>query len=367
MPLIVLSFDGVKDTEFEKMAENSKKYPNIAKFKKDAVYYNNVSTTFVSNTYPIHSCISTGKLPHEHGIISNLQGVTEQGEVWAQDAGMIRSKTIWDAAAQNGLRVASIAWPVTCKANIKYNLPEVHVLKGQNRLIEHLKNGSFGFQFRSFLRHKHKLNGLTEPNLDDFLVSCALDVLKKKNTDLLLLHMLAYDFICHECGLDGNKLEFAKASLDKNLGRILEVTGSDATVLIFSDHGHLNVKENIDLNKIFGKNSFEQCGGSAFALNIDKGKNLESFPWFGRYLRQEEMQESGYSIKSKFGIGAKVGFSFGTGRHKANHGYPKDYPEYNVFYAIKNPKTQHKPIFNDIRNVTAIIAKELNLDMDIQF
>ena len=360
--LIVISFDGVKDIEFENMAANPKKFPNIAKFKSNSVYTGDVYTAFVSNTYPIHCSIATGKLPFEHGIISNL---LDNGE-WAQDSRLIQSNTIWEAARKKKLKVASINWPVTAFAKIKYNLPEVHLLKGQNRIIEHMKKGSMLFQLNAFFKHKHKMDGLKEPNLDDFFTSVAVDTIKEKKPNLLLLHLWAYDSLAHEYGLNDRRLDIARKSLDENLGRIMDTGGENATIIVFSDHGHINVSETVNINDLYD-DSFEMCGGSCFAKVdfTDEIKNeISEQEWFGRFLTDEEMEVSGYRKKgAPFGIAAKVGYSFSEITYKANHGYPRDYPDYKVFYAIKNSKRkkEYEPKFDDIRNVTALINRELKL------
>jgi len=362
MSLVVISFDGVKDAEFEKMAADAGKYPNIAAFMHDAQYTGGVFTTFISNTYPIHTCISTGKHPKDHGIISNILGHKDGADVWAQEASLIKSKTIFQAAIERGLKVGTVAWPVTCGAKIKWNLPEVHLLPGQKRLREHMRHGSPVFQIQALLRHRKKMRGLQQPYLDDFFTSTAVDLLRDKKPDLTLIHFLAYDGICHETGICDD-LDVGRAALDANLGRIMDVAG-DATIVVFSDHGHLNVQENIDLAAIFGDAVHEECGGSAFFTRaID---DIENYPWFGRFLTDDEMHVSGYVGRAAFGIGAKPGYSLGKGTHKGNHGYPRDYDDYRVFHAVKNANCESYNLpFDDIRNVTAIISQELGLNMDL--
>jgi len=365
MSLIVISFDGVKDTEFEKMAALPHRYPNIAAFKQDARYTGDVYTTFVSNTYPIHSSISTGRHPREHGITSNLLGHTDcSAEIWAQEAKLFAVPTIFDAAAKKGLNIGTIAWPVTCGAKtIKWNMPEVHLLPGQSRMREQMRHGSFGFQIMAKLRHGKKMKGLEQPYLDDFFTSVAVDLLRDKKPDLTMIHLLAYDSICHYVGIS-DELDIARTAMDQNLGRILAAAGDDATIIVFSDHGHLNVSENINLAPIFGHTLYEQCGGCAFFTR--KVEIIEEYPWFGRMLTDQEMEVSGYAGRAAFGIAAARGYSLGPGSYRANHGYPRDYDEFRVFHAIKNPKhSPHHLPFDDIRNVTAIINQELELNMDL--
>ena len=362
MGLIVISFDGMTDKEFEKMAQDRDKYPNIADFKASSRYQGDVYTMFVSNTYPIHTSVATGKHPSEHGVISNLLGHEGGEDIWAQEAKIVKTKTIFDAANEKGLKVGAVAWPVTCGAKIKWNLPEVHIRKGQNRLIEHLCHGSVLFQLDALLCHRKKLAGINQPQLDDFLTSVSVDLLRRKNPDLTLIHLLAYDFICHKAGIC-DSLDTARAAMDANLGRIIAAAPADTTIIIFSDHGHLNITDNVNLQEIYGDDLYEQCGGSAFFVRPVDG--LENQPWFGRFLTEREMDVSGYAAHAAVGIAAKAGCSFGRGQYKGNHGYPRDYEDYRVFFAVKNGKNDPILPFDDIRNVTALIAHELDLDMGL--
>jgi len=374
MAVIVISFDAISDKVFEAMAADSENYPNTAKFKREAYYKGGVKTVFVSNTYPVHATVSTGKLPKDHGVISNLMPAKKNGErPWAQMAKHIKAKTIWDAAKEKKLSTAAMLWPVTCGAKIDWHIPEVHPEKGQNMLFRSLRYGSVFFQLAALLRYGGKLvkalkkvHSMGQPELDDFTTS-ACSMLKKKKPDLMLVHLIAYDLICHSAGLNGKEMDIAKKAMDTNLGRLLENREKD-TVIVFSDHAQLDVNESINLYDRYGSAVFEQAGGSAFFTGSIQG--LENQPWFGRYLTKEEMEESGYADKKVIGIAAKPGWIFAEGgKYKGAHGYPADYENYNVFYCVRGknfaPEHEQSWLKNRITDVTAIIAKELCLDMDI--
>lgn len=359
--LIVISFDGVKDSEFEAMAVNKLRYPNITRFMSEASYTGGVRSVFVSNTYPIHTSVSTCSLPKEHGIYSNILKHDDTGYAhWMQHSYLIKKKTIFEACREKGLKVGAISWPVTCGAKIKYNLPELHIKEGQNRLWHQMKSGSLFFQLEAFLRHRKKLDGLKQPKLDNFFTAVAIDLIKNKQPDLVLVHLLAYDTFCHMVGLDHPVLDIGRASLDESLGKILKAAPDDATFLVFSDHGHLNVEKTVNLKELFGEHLFEQCGGCAFfRVPVD---NLQNQPWFERMLTVDEMDTCRYAPLAVMGIAAKPGFFFGEKNYKGNHGYPVDYENYQVFYAFKGGKqTLPEQIFGDIRDVGNIICSELKL------
>jgi hypothetical protein len=84
------------------------------------------------------------------------------------------------------------------------------------------------------------------------------------------------------------------------------------------------------------------------------------------------MEESGINRMSTFGIAAKPGWCFGLEGdiYKGNHGYPTDYQNYQVFYAVKEPASSSQRTGlsahhegGHITDVTKIIAESLNLNM----
>ena len=383
MGVLVISFDAVGDEAFEIMARDSKNYPNIARFKKEAYYQGGVKTVFVSNTYPAHASIATGKLPKDHGVISNILPPNQNGaRPWAQMATCVKTKTVWDAAKEKGLTTAAILWPSTCGAKIDYNMPEVHTEKGQSRFFRGLRYGSLFFQLYAFIKYsgilakalrKNKLRGIGQPALDTFSTAVTRNLLKGKKADLVLLHLLAYDHLFHLAKPGSKEREDAKKALDANLGRLLECSG-EYTVIIFGDHSQFNIKENINLNALYKDAVFEQTGGSAFFR--EKISGLEKHAWFERYLTNEEMLESGYADKAVFGIAAKPGYCFSeSNKYTGNHGYPADYARYNVFYGVRGngfapgsipPGHEQTRLKRRLTDITGIIARELNLNMNQQ-
>lgn len=361
--LIVISFDSVGDKVFESMAANPELYPNVSAFGQRNFYRGNVETVFISNTYPIHTSVATGKFPAEHGIRQNVLKTTKQGKHWAQEASLIKAKTIWDAAKEKKLSVASFLWPVTCGAKIKYHVPETHILKGQNQIMQNLKHGSKFFQLKAFLKHRNRLNGIEQPYLDDFTTNVAYDTILKKKPDLALIHLTAYDSIFHIYGSQGEAIEIAKKSLDNNLGLLLKANRK-GTVVLFSDHNQFDINETINLKVLYDA-EFLQSGGCAFGNKASL--DMVDQYWFGRYLTKEEMEESGYAGKYAFGLAPKPGFTFGEDYNlRGDHGYPTDYPDYRVFYSVSRSDLHYKNYLKGhIFDVTAIIAKELGLDMDI--
>ena len=355
--MLIISFDSIGDSEYERLL----KYPAFSAFSKQALVYRDVSTVFISNTYPVHTSVATGVLPYLHGITSNTEPFPSHNPVWNSDERMIRVKTIWQHASEKGIKTAAVLWPVTgFSKTINYNIPEVRPRPGKSQLGASLKAGSTILQIIMFLRYGKIMKGYGQPDLDNFTTACMTDILRKKKPGLALVHLTAYDAICHENGKDSSALDAACEALDKNLSALLEAA-DDHDVILFSDHGQINVQRTVDPNIMLVEENliqktdigylpgkfdcfFECCGGSAFFhagnLSTEKIDKLRSLAGksegFCRFLTGDEMRETGRDYAA-FGFCAEAGFCYEIYgmEKKGNHGYPLDMPDYKVFYMVR--------------------------------
>ena len=356
--MLFISFDALGDAEFDILQT----YPAFSAFVQTSAIYRNVSSLFVSNTYPVHTSIATGLSPDLHGLISNNEPFPFKDPLWNNSESCIRAKTLWQAASEKGIKTAAVFWPVTAYSqSINYNVPEVLARPGESQLMTSLKAGSKWLQLTLFLKYRKLLKGVKQPELDNFATACMTHILCKKKPGLAFIHLTAFDFLCHEHGKGSPELIKAYEALDKNLAALLKAAGDQRDIILFSDHSQINVHTVVDPNKelvdrgylisdtrgyLPGEYScfFECCGGSAFfhkgTLAPDVIEDIRNIitrsKGFKRFLSHEELRISGYD-HACFGFCAKPGYCYGKNqsKEKANHGYPLDMPAYNVFYMIK--------------------------------
>ena len=120
--LIVLSLDAVGSMDLPYMNT----LPHFRAFFKRAAGCGRVLSVYPSLTYPAHTSIVTGLYPARHGIVNNHKVQPEKRKPdWLWQRRYIRGTTLYDEARKHGLRVAALLWPVTGRAKIRYNLPEV--------------------------------------------------------------------------------------------------------------------------------------------------------------------------------------------------------------------------------------------------
>lgn len=357
--LLIISFDAVGDSLFNTLMNGK----NFARLAERSSVMRNVSSIDLSNTYPIHTSVITGTEPVEHGLISNKEPIPCRNAKWYYKAENIKKKTLWQAAHEAGLKVGSVLWPVTGGAKeIKWNIPEILVQADQNAAAEYLRYGSKLLELEYIARFRQLLNGIRQPQLDHFASTCMEHMLRKKKPDLALVHLTAYDGLCHKYGPGNPKLERAFESLEESLERLLGAITEDTNVLLFSDHSQFPVNNSILPNDLlvemghmkkddsgnyqYDECYFECCGGSAFLHPGKLGteeiagvkRKIANIIGFNRFLTDREMERGGRK-ELPFGFCVHPGWNceIFKGHKRGEHGYPVDYDDYSVFYMVSGP------------------------------
>jgi len=286
--LIVISYDAFSEDNWE-MAS---RLPNLAKLMKSGAHTNQLKSVYPTLTYVVHTTIATGVYPAKHGIHHNnpLQPFVkeeEQNWFWFRDA--VKVPTIYDAAREHNLSTAGILWPVSGKSSIQYNIPEIRAIKKENQALKVLRSGSPLYCIRMELKFGRVRHGIEQPYLDDFTAKCAVDTIKRKKPNLLMMHMIDLDDAKHAYGTDSEEVRQVILRMDNRLGDIMQAVDEagikdDTVILVLGDHGQFNVRYKLHLNNllqekglIFEENgklswrAYFQCGGGAAYLHIQPG------------------------------------------------------------------------------------------------
>jgi hypothetical protein len=264
---------------------------------------------------------------------------------------------------------------------------------GQNQLLANLRAGSKRLQLGLLLKYGALLLHFDQPGLDAFVTACAADILRRKKPDLTLVHLTAFDTLCHRHGRGAKELSIAFEALDQNLGRLLEAAGPETRVILLSDHSQLSVHTTLTPNDLLVKMGLlgrcgrkgdpyepgasgcfiECCGGSAFfhAGTLTGGEiarvraKIAASDGFSRFLTQEEMRSSGRGDLA-FGYGLLKGYiaEAAPAGHKGDHGYPLDMPDYTVFYAAMGEgfTPGERRFGGSLLDIAPLAAKALGID-----
>lgn len=341
--LIVISFDCLSSLDFPMLKE----LPHFKKLLQNGSYCKNVKTIYPSVTYPCHATIVTGKSPNNHGVINNT--FIQPGRAspdWFWHRRHVKGTTLYDEAKKAGLKTAALLWPVTAKAKIDYNMPEIFANRPwHHQIAVSLWNGSALYQLEMNFRYGHIRKGLNQPELDDFVLESTVQTIKAKKPNLLLVHFVDLDSQRHYHGFSSEQAMSALRRHDKRLGRIIQVLKESniydsSTIIALGDHSALDESKAVKLNVLLKKQDLIQvskhgkvtnwqaycksCDGSAYIYvkdesdyeTIEKLKALlhllikDPNNGIEKILTSEEAKERGADQNCTFMIEAYQGFYF---------------------------------------------------------
>lgn len=252
--LVVISYDAFSEDNWEKAS----RLPNLSKLIENGAYSTKLRSVYPTLTYVVHTTMVTGVYPDRHGIYHNnpfQPFVAEKEQRWFWFKKDVKGPAIYDALKGSRMKSAGILWPVTGKASIRYNIPEIRAIKKENQAFKILKNGSPFFSIRMEKKYGALRRGIEQPFLDDFTTMCAVDTIKRKKPDLLLIHLIDLDDAKHEHGTDSPEIEKVLIRMDKRLGDIMDAVEkagikADTVFLVLGDHGQINVRYKVRLNQL---------------------------------------------------------------------------------------------------------------------
>lgn len=381
--MVVISFDAVSSEDIEVL----NKLPNFNKLISDGVLIKNVESVYPTLTYPAHATIISGNYPQKHRIVDNTKlEAGDKNPNWYWYRKDLQGDTLYDLAKRKGYTTCSLLWPVTGRSSITYNMPEIFAAKPyQNQIIMSAMAGSLKYQLDINKRFGHIRKGISQPELDDFVIEAAKYTIKSYAPNLTLIHFTDVDTHRHNCGYNCKNVTDALLRHDKRLGEIVDVLKEQGiydktTIVALGDHSALDVDKVIKLNKLFLDNGLikvsgkgkiidykvicKSLDGSAYIYLKDNNdidtkervnsllkERLDEFSEIEIILSGEEAMEIGADGNCSFMVEASRGYYFVDDidgayiekikeedygvvphRYRATHGYSPKIENYNTFF-----------------------------------
>lgn len=260
--LIVLSIDAMQVDDMDKIL----KKPFMSTYKDKMAIVRNIREIYPTLTYPIHTTMVTGVTPNKHGIFHNQKPTvlaqdpdwSLMGSDWFWQEENIQVKTLQDYCEEKGLVVASVGWPVTANDKRGINIPEIWPPKNRSDLARDIfKETSSSYAFDTYYdRYITHFNWKDNEDLSLYNCEMMLDILKNDKPDVLLGHILHFDHTRHVYGVNSPQIDDCVRQMDVLLKRFIDCIEEnydmDNTTIVFvSDHGQLDIKRHVYLNKLF--------------------------------------------------------------------------------------------------------------------
>ena len=253
MKLLILSIDAMFSEDVDKLY----KYPKIAPFLERALISKNMAPIYPALTYPCHVAIVSGNTPKNHGVYHNLEcQPNAKWQDWKWYYTDITGKTLFDYFKEAGWTSSAIFWPVSANAPVDYLVPEIWSYTSDP--VEIIKATSGGKAAHIIERHRDDVDFTSKFKLDRFAKDCALDIVDEFDPDVMFLHLSLVDSNRHGFGIRHEKVTEAFDQCALWLTEVLEHISAktdleDLSLVILGDHGHLNCKGSLSMNKLFAE------------------------------------------------------------------------------------------------------------------
>lgn len=261
--LLILSIDALFYDDMEYM----KTLPNFKAYLSRASYTKGMQTIYPSLTYPAHASIATGQHPSVHGIYQNEKlDLSKKKFDWNWYHKDLKVDTILDVAKKNGYSTSSVLWPVmgACP-NVDYLIAEIWAETPETDprpVFE--KSSSKILMDTIFDKYKHHLNWMRQPNLDEFGVCCAEEIIETYQPEVMMIHLAHLDHTRHANGLQNEAVKSALRDNDLWFGRLMAALKKagvyeSTNIVILGDHGHMEVDQVVCPNVIFAEHGLIDC------------------------------------------------------------------------------------------------------------
>jgi predicted AlkP superfamily pyrophosphatase or phosphodiesterase len=246
--LLVISVDGLDYRYLRDADKLGLKIPNLRRLMREGEVTEGIEGVYPTVTWPSHTTLITGVAPAQHGILGNRRPADEGGDYY-WDVNLLKTKTLWHATREAGLKSAAITWPVTVNAPIDFNLPEYF----QRR------NGG-GMDLRSIeskatpgliAKITRVFPSFAQEWMDDRTRTLAtVYLLKHERPDLILLHLVDHDAEAHHNGPFSREANALIEYSDELIGQMLAAAPKDIVVALVSDHGFERADKVVDVNQL---------------------------------------------------------------------------------------------------------------------
>ncbi len=414
--VVLISVDGMRPDYVTRAEQHGLKVPNLRRMMREGVYAEGVTGVVPTITYPSHTTLITGVWPSRHGIWANTTFDPEQknfqGFYWYSED--IKVPTLWDAANAAGLTTASVNWPVSVGAPVRYLIPEIWRAgtPDDRKLLRALSTPGLLAHLEAELGAY--ANGANSDLLNDRLrAKFAAAIIKKYKPNLITVHLVALDATEHQHGPFSPEANAVVEASDELVGQLRDAALSadpDAIVCVVSDHGFARVDHRLNLAAAFVSAGLIQPSATKTLLGTTTVERWAAMPWtsggsaaivlkdahdpalvkktgellkqlaadpengINRIVERDELQKLGGFPTASFLVDLKPGFqmefSFSGPVHRESapggtHGYLPEHSEMRASFFVTGSGIAHGRNLGeiDMRQIAPSLAEALGVSL----
>ena len=353
MRLCMISLDAVAQPDADRLLG----LPALSALAEEGVFCRNVKTVYPTLTYPIHASLLTGCRPLSHGVGHNQPfqpDTPPRMRKWYWRVGDIKRKTLYQAARERKMSVASILWPVSGKnPYVRRNFPEVLPLPGENAALKMLRYAGLWILKMELLYGKQR-KSIQQPDLDDYAaLLCEKLYASRRPPRVLTVHLVDCDAMRHRYGTDSEEARAAMTRLDGRVKRIVDAVEKaglteETLFCVVSDHGQQDAPNGVLLDQLLKK----ACGARAqtlgmgayiFGEDLAKARavleqNMDAWG-IGQIFGENELRAMNAPADVHLAVDARPGCCFidKPEETRGEHGFNLDCPQARTFFCISGP------------------------------
>ena len=286
--IFVLSMDAMVGEDLEYLRTK----PNFSRLFENCAQVKKVQTVYPSITYPAHVSMITGCRPGKHGVYTNDELTDYDSYIhWHLYSSMVQVEDIFAAAKRAGCTTAAIYWPVTgCNPNVDYllnrcNFYEAKTLEDVEKGFREMGSSEEMLAIARKNKHlfpidRHHADGCLrrQNGRDDFIMTCACDVIRQYQPDVMVVHNCWMDSLRHTYGVFNHYVTEGLDAADEWLGQVMEAmeeagTLADTNFILVSDHGQMDFARRLRINVLLRRGGF---------IDVDDQGNITAWRAFGQ-------------------------------------------------------------------------------------
>ncbi len=414
--VVLLSLDGMRPDYVTRADELGLKIPNLRRMMREGTYAEGVSGVVPTITYPSHTTLMTGVWPNKHGIWANTTFDPErknlQGWYWYSED--IKAPTLWDAANAAGMITASVSWPVSVGAPVRYLIPEVWRAgtADDRKLMRALSTPGLLANLEAELG-PYADGSSGDVRNDRLRAKFATAIIKKYKPNLITVHLVALDATEHAHGPFSPEANATLEALDELVGQLRDAALSvdpEAIFCVVSDHGFAAVNQRLNLAAAFVSAGLIQPAAAKNRLGATTVESWKAMPWTSggsaaivlkdahdaalekrtrellqqlaadpangiiRIVERDELRKLGGFPSASFLVDLKPGFqmdfSFSGPVHRngeagGTHGYLPEHSEMRASFFVAGAGIAHGRNLGviDMRQIAPTLAETLGLSL----
>lgn len=351
--LVLLSIDGLDWRYIRDRDALGLKIPNIRKVLARSQYADGVVGVWPTITWPSHTTMITGVTPYSHGILGNAAGAPDPAlSYWSFEK--VKVPAIWQCLKAAGKTAGAINWPVTVKAPLAYDLPEVYAKRnGDSSDMETVEKWEIPQGLAADINRTYP--SFRQQWLDDRSRTLAtIWLLKTKLPDLVATHLAELDSVSHEQGPSTVNAKAVVERTDELLGDILKAMPADYDLALVSDHGFEAIDHSANLKVMAAADGI--TGEMAIAGGLATTNDPNVAAWLksqsgkgdvGREVSHDELVHYAPQLSTAttafepaphvvFG-NAATGSAHGKPGSRGTHGFWPTRPDYHSIFLLSGP------------------------------